>query len=205
VAVGFRLGVCELLPTAREQEVVGHLGPDVLGPDWDAAEAVRRLLADPDRAVGTALLDQRVMAGPGNIYKCEVCFLRGVDPWTPVGQVDDLPGTVDLLKRLMEANRTSGRQITTGDTRPGRTHWVAGRNGKPCRRCGTPIRKAEQESGAGSRSASHDADRVTWWCPTCQPGPGPAQPAGGRRQLRSARTSGPRRGGRAGPDPGPSG
>jgi formamidopyrimidine-DNA glycosylase len=205
VAVGFRLGVCELLPTAAEQEVVGHLGPDVLGPDWDAAEAVRRLAANPDRAVGTALLDQRVMAGPGNIYKCEVCFLRGVDPWTPVGQVDDLPGMVDLLKRLMEANRTSGRQITTGDTRPGRSHWVAGRNGKPCRRCGTPIRKAEQESGAGSRSASYDADRVTWWCPTCQPGPGPARPAGDRRPLRSARTSGPRRGGRGGPAPGPSG
>jgi endonuclease-8 len=197
VAVGFRLGVCELLPTAREQEVLGHLGPDVLGPDWDAAEAVRRLLADPDRAVGTALLDQRVMAGPGNIYKCEVCFLRGVDPWTPVGQVDDLPGMVDLLTRLMEANRASGRQVTTGDTRPGRTHWVAGRHGKPCRRCGTRIRKAEQES--------YDADRVTWWCPTCQPGPGPAPAVGARRPLRSARTSGPRRGGRAGPGPGPSG
>ena len=197
VAVGFRLGVCELLPTAREQEVLGHLGPDVLGPDWDAAEAVRRLLADPDRAVGTALLDQRVMAGPGNIYKCEVCFLRGVDPWTPVGQVDDLPGMVDLLKRLMEANRASGRQVTTGDTRPGRTHWVAGHHGKPCRRCGTRIRKAEQES--------YDADRVTWWCPTCQPGPGPAPAVGARRPLRSARTSGPRRGGRAGPGPGPSG
>jgi formamidopyrimidine-DNA glycosylase len=193
VAVGFRLGVCELLPTAREHEVVGHLGPDVLGADWDAAEAVRRLLADPERAIGTALLDQHALAGPGNIYKCEVCFLRGVDPWTPVGQVDDLPGMVDLLKRLMEANRAGGRQVTTGDTRPGRTHWVAGRNGRPCRRCGTPVRKAEQ--------ASYDADRVTWWCPTCQPGRGPA-PAGrgpGSRAgapLRSARTSAPRRGGR---------
>ncbi|HEU4400265.1 MAG TPA: DNA-formamidopyrimidine glycosylase family protein [Actinomycetota bacterium] len=189
VAVGFRLGVCELLPTAREHEVVGHLGPDVLGADWDAAEAVRRLLADPGRAVGNALLDQRVLAGPGNIYKCEVCFLRGVDPWTPVGQVDDLAGMVDLLKRLMEANRGGGRQITTGDTRPGRTHWVAGRTGRPCRRCGTPIRMADQES--------YDADRVTWWCPTCQPGQGPP--------LRSARTSAPRRGGRGGEASGRSG
>ena len=80
VAVGFRLAICELLPTASEQEVVGHLGPDVLGPDWDPAEALRRLRADPDRAIGTALLDQRAIAGPGNVYKSEVCFLRGVDP-----------------------------------------------------------------------------------------------------------------------------
>jgi formamidopyrimidine-DNA glycosylase len=161
VAVGFRLAICELLPTAREHEVVGHLGPDVLGPDWDPAEALRRLRADPGRAIGTALLDQRAIAGPGNIYKSEVCFLRGVDPWTPVGQVDDLEGMVDLLKRLMEANRTTGNQITTGDTRPGRTTWVAARTGRPCRRCGTPIRKADQ--------ASYDGERVTYWCPICQP------------------------------------
>jgi endonuclease-8 len=67
----------------------------------------------------------------------------------------------------MEANRTTGSQVTTGDTRPGRTHWVAARTGKPCRRCGTPVRKADQPS--------YDADRVTYWCPTCQPGPGPAR------------------------------
>jgi endonuclease-8 len=74
---------------------------------------------------------------------------------------------VDLLKRLMEANRTTGNQITTGDTRPGRTSWVAARTGKPCRRCATPIRKAAQPS--------YDGDRVTYWCPTCQPGPGPSR------------------------------
>jgi formamidopyrimidine-DNA glycosylase len=174
VAVGFRLAICELLPTAAEHEVLGHLGPDVLGPDWDPAEAVRRLRADPSRAIGTALLDQRAIAGPGNVYKSEVCFLRGVDPWTPVGQVEDLEGMVDLLKRLMEANRTTGNQLTTGDTRPGRTSWVAGRTGKPCRRCGTPVRKADQPS--------YDGERVTYWCPTCQPGPGPARvPPAARR------------------------
>jgi formamidopyrimidine-DNA glycosylase len=183
LAVGFRLAICELLPTGNEHQVVGHLGPDVLGPDWDAAEALRRLRADPDRAIGTALLDQRVMAGPGNVYKCETCFLRGVDPWTPVGRVDDLEGMVNLLKRLMEANRTTGSQITTGDRRPGRTSWVAGRTNRPCRRCGTRIRQAEQES--------YDAQRPTYWCPTCQPGPGPPnQP--GRAQLRRNERAGMR-------------
>ena len=142
VAVGFRLGVCELLPTEREHEIVGHLGPDVLGPDWDLAEAARRLRADPDRAIGSALLDQRAIAGPGNVWKCELCFLRGVDPWTPVGQVADLEGMLALLHRMMTANRARGlgHQVTTGDPRPGRAHWVAERDGKPCRRCGTPIR-----------------------------------------------------------------
>ncbi len=172
VAVGFRLAVCELLPTEREHEAVGHLGPDVLGPDWDLAEAARRLRADPARAIGTALLDQRAVAGPGNIWKCELCFLWGVDPWAPVGEVRDLEGMLALLARMMDANRTTGNQVTTGDTRPGRTSWVAGRTGKPCRRCATPIRKAEQEG--------HDAERPTYWCPTCQPGPGPAR-AHGRR------------------------
>ena len=80
VAVGFRLAICELLPTASEQEVVGHLGPDVLGPDWDPAEALRRLRADPDRAIGTALLDQRAIAGPGNVYKSEVCSSAASTP-----------------------------------------------------------------------------------------------------------------------------
>jgi formamidopyrimidine-DNA glycosylase len=163
VAVGYRLGVVELLSTAREHEVVGHLGPDPLGDDWDPAEALRRLAADRGRPIGDALLDQRVMAGPGNIYRCEACFLRGVDPSTPVGDVGDLPALVDLMKRLMEANRATGRQITTGDARRGREHWVYGRAGRPCRRCGAPIRRE-----APARSAT---DRVVFWCPHCQPEP----------------------------------
>ena len=163
VAVGFRLGICELLATDREDEVVGHLGPDVLGPDWDLAEAARRLRADPRRSIGAALLDQRAIAGPGNIWKSEICFLRGVDPWTPVGRVEDLEGMLELLKRMMEVNRTIGHQVTTGDTRRGRKHWVAERAGEPCRRCGTPIRQAGQLAGG--------FERVTYWCPACQRSP----------------------------------
>jgi endonuclease-8 len=163
--VGYRLGICELVATDREREVVGHLGPDVLGPDWSLKEAARRLRVDPERPIGVALLDQRAVAGAGNVWKSEICFLRGVSPWTPVGQVEDLEGMLELLKRMMEVNRSIGQQVTTGDTRRGRTHWVAERTGEPCRRCGTPIRRAAQ--------ATSGWDRVTYWCPTCQSGPAP--------------------------------
>jgi endonuclease-8 len=161
VAIGRRLPVVEVLPTAQEQRVVGHLGPDVLGDDWNGDEALRRLMARPERPIGEALIDQRVMAGPGNVYKSEICYLRGVSPWTPTGQVGDLAALVDLTKRVMEANRTTGAQVTTGDTRPGRSRWVYGRGGEPCRRCGTPIRRADQGPGP--------EERVTYWCPSCQP------------------------------------
>jgi endonuclease-8 len=173
-AVGWRLGVVELLPTAREPDVVGHLGPDVLGPDWDPQRVIDRMRREPERAIGEVLLDQRVIAGPGNVYKSEVCFLRGVHPETAAGDVRDLPGLVNLVKRLMEVNRTTGSQITTGDARPGRKQWVYGRGGRPCMRCGTLIeRKAEP------------GERVTYWCPSCQPVDrrAPAADIGGSRSA----------------------
>src|SRR5262249_42109769 len=89
VAVGFRLGVLELLAPDGERDAVAHLGPDVLGEDWDADEAVRRLVADPARPVHEAVQDQRVMAGPGNVYANEVCFLRGLHPMLPVGRAPE--------------------------------------------------------------------------------------------------------------------
>ena len=161
VAVGFRLAVAELLHTSREQEVIGHLGPDPLSPEWDADEALRRLTADPDRPVGELLLDQRVMAGPGNVWKSELCFLRGIHPWTPIGRVSRPERLVELVKELFEANRTIGSQVTTGDRRPGRARWVYERGGRPCLRCGTAVRVL----GAG------EPERVTYWCPACQPAP----------------------------------
>jgi endonuclease-8 len=165
-AVGYRLPVVELLETADEDRVVGHLGPDLLGPDWDLDEAVRRLRADPDREIGMALLDQRNLAGLGNLYRVEMLFLRGVAPWTRVGDVADVAALVDTGRRLMTANRGRVEQITTGSARRGETHWVFERTGRPCRRCGTRILSAEQ----GDPSYS----RLTYWCPQCQRGPAPA-------------------------------
>jgi len=165
-AVGYRLPVLELLPRSAEADAVGHLGPDLLGPDWDAAEAVRRLAADHAREVGPALLDQRNLAGIGNLYKTELCFLAGITPWTPVGDVTDLRDLVDRAHRLLEANKASHHQVTTGDRRRGHWHWVFERTGQPCRRCGTPVASAEQ----GARPHQ----RLSYWCPVCQLGPAPA-------------------------------
>ncbi len=159
-AVGRLLGLVEVLPTKDEQKVVGHLGPDLLGPDWDLDEAVRRLRASPDRPAGEALLDQRNLAGVGNFFLTEMLFLRGVSPWRSVGQVKDLDALVELGRRLLDANKTRIDQVTTGDTAPGRRTWVYRRAGQPCRRCGTRIRRAEQ-------GATGD-ERVRFWCPACQ-------------------------------------
>ena len=160
VAVGFRLPVIDLLDTDREDEVVGHLGPDPLGPDWDAQVAAVNLAREADREIGDALLDQRLIAGPGNVYKSEVLFLAGTHPRERVADVD-VDRIVGLVERLMQANRSTGSQITTGVARPGQEHWVYGRLRQPCRRCGTPIERGQQHAPGG--------ERVTYWCPTCQP------------------------------------
>jgi len=159
-AVGYQLGIVEVLPTAREARAVGHLGPDLLGPDWDPAEAARRLRAAPARAIGEALLDQRNLAGAGSIFATEMLFLRGVSPWRPVGEVSDLRALVELGQRLLDANKERAGIITTGVARRGEETWVYGRAGRPCRRCGTPIRRAEQGT-AGE-------ERLRFWCPACQ-------------------------------------
>jgi endonuclease-8 len=162
-AVGFALGIVEVLPRAAEDTAVGHLGPDLLGPDWDEAEAVRRLGADPDRPVAEALLDQRNLAGIGNLYKSELCFLAGVHPRLPVGEVPDLPRLVRRAKSALEANKERVEQTLTGDTRRGRQTWVFRRDRQPCRRCGTAIRVDMQ--------GPQMQERATYWCPSCQPEP----------------------------------
>jgi endonuclease VIII len=162
-AVGFALGIVEVLPRAAEDDAVGHLGPDLLGPDWDEAEAVRRLLLDPARPVAEALLDQRNLAGIGNLYKSELCFLAGVHPRLPVGRVPDLSRLVRRAKSALEANKERVEQTLTGDTRRGRQTWVFRRDQQPCRRCGTTIRVDMQ--------GPQLQERATYWCPSCQPDP----------------------------------
>jgi endonuclease-8 len=176
-AVGYRLPVLELLRTTDEDRAVGHLGPDLLGPDWDPDRALANVLKDPARELGEALLDQRNLAGIGNVYKSELCFLLGITPWLPAGELpaDRAAKLPALAKRLLDANRERPIRNTTG--RRGQDLFVYGRARRPCLRCRTPIRVAEQ--GDGSR------ERPTYWCPLCQPGPAPA-PA--RRVHRGATT-----------------
>jgi endonuclease-8 len=159
-AVGFELGLFEVVPTAEEEAVVGYLGPDLLGPDWDADLALANLRRDPQREIGLALLDQRTLAGLGNVYRAELCYLRGVLPTRPVGDVADLERTVALAKRLIEANKDRAERTFTGKLR-GETTWVYGRAGQSCFRCGTRIM-------SGELGDSSLALRVTYWCPNCQ-------------------------------------
>ncbi|MFF0109130.1 Fpg/Nei family DNA glycosylase [Streptomyces hirsutus] len=164
-AVGYRLPVLELLRTADEDRVVGHLGPDLLGPDWDPSLAMANLLRDPALPLGKALLDQRNLAGIGNVYKSELCFLLGVTPWLPLGELPperaaQLPG---LARKLLEYNRDRPVRNTTG--RRDQNLFVYSRAARPCLRCRTAVRRADQ--GDGSR------ERPTYWCPVCQQGPAP--------------------------------
>jgi endonuclease VIII len=161
-AVGYRLPVLDLLRTADEAEVVGHLGPDLLDAGFDRAAAVANVSADPERSISEALLDQRNLAGIGNLYRVEVCFLTGTHPERPAGAVD-VGRMVDLSRRLMRANLERVAQVTTGVDRPGQRTWVYDRPGKPCRRCGSRI-----ETGS---TGQPPYDRVSYWCPSCQPEP----------------------------------
>lgn len=158
VAVGYRLGELDLWRTDEVAARLRHLGPDVLGPDWDADEALRRILADPDVPIVEALRDQRNLAGLGNIYVCESLFLRGVDPFTPVAKVADPAGIVETARDLITRNAPRPSQATTGDER--RPHFVHGRRRRPCYRCGTPVQA--REAGSPGRR------RWTYWCPSCQ-------------------------------------
>lgn len=162
-AIGILLGVVDLLPTADEGSVIGHLGPDLLGP-WtgdQAQAAVDALTQDGSRVLGEALLDQRVVAGIGTIWLAETCFVQGVHPLSPAAALGSPLRLLTRARSMMQAAVRHGRPVTTGDRRS--PLWVYGRQGKPCLRCGTTLRSGQ--IGQAPR------ERTTVWCPHCQPGP----------------------------------
>jgi formamidopyrimidine-DNA glycosylase len=161
LAAGFRVHDLALVATRDEASLVGHLGPDLLDQHFDRAEALRRFRdrAD-DTTIGDALLDQRLVAGIGNVYKSELLFLRRLNPWHTVGNVEHLDLLLDDAVRLLNANRGRFSRSTTGWTQPGQQYYVYGRNGRPCRRCGTIIRRDEQGTSS--------MERVLYYCPSCQ-------------------------------------
>ena len=172
VAIGFDIPVAEMI---RARDLVKHdelrrLGPDLLSDDFDAAEATRRIRARPAAQIADVLLNQRVLAGIGNVYKSEVLFSCGVSPFAKVESVSDdkIACLVETGRRFLLANvgdglaamtTYTGFRRTTRRSDPAERLWVYGRAGAPCRKCGTPV---------SIRAQGRDA-RLTYWCETCQP------------------------------------
>jgi endonuclease-8 len=169
-AVAFTVPVAELMTADAllRHPLLGDLGPDPLSPQFDPSEAVQRIQAHPDLEIADALLDQTVIAGIGNEFKSEVLFGARVNPFTAVRDLtpDTITRIVDVAKRFMSANvvegaaagtTTFGRR-TTRRADPAARLWVFGREGQPCRRCGTAISRKRQGPHA----------RNTFWCTKCQ-------------------------------------
>jgi endonuclease-8 len=177
-AVGLRLGVLDVVPTNQEADLVGHLGPDVLGPDWDPARAATAVSAHP-ATVGEALLDQRTLAGVGTFWASEALFLEGILPWTPAAQLSAgrVAALVGRVQRLMDAGRRYPVMSSTGIHRRGQESYVHARSGRPCRRCGNPVRVAA--------IGYPPTQRVLFSCPTCQGGLAPTDDGHPQRPLGS--------------------
>jgi endonuclease-8 len=172
VAVGFNIPVAEFIATRRlaHHDELGHLGPDLLSATFDEAEALRRIRAKPGALVADVLLNQRVIAGIGNVYKSEVLFTCRINPFTTIRSLNDeaLCCLITTGRRFLLANvhtplapmtTYSGFRRTTGRDNPRDRLWVYGRVGLPCRRCGTVITLKKHGPAA----------RLTYWCPSCQP------------------------------------
>jgi len=188
-AVAFNVPVARFFTgrTLARNSAIPSLGPDLLGDTFAEDQARARILARGDQEIANVLLNQRVMAGLGNVYKVEVCFLCGIHPFRKVSSLS--PSELDCLlhqsRRLLGENvrAESGEKIvtytgarrTTGRSDTGARLWAYGRQGQPCRRCGAAILMRKQGPGA----------RSTYWCPQCQPGDEPvagwATPSARRR------------------------
>lgn len=181
-AIGRRLGMLDVLPTQREHTLVGHLGPDILGPDWDPERAATAVAAD-SRPIGEALLDQRLLAGIGTMYDAETLFLERIAPWTPADQLgrETVERIIERAHRLLTVGKEHDVQSTTGSRRRGEEVFVHARSGRPCRRCGATVRVA--------MIGAAPYDRTMFYCPSCQGGLGPTDdgrpqaPLGHRRSY----------------------
>lgn len=173
VAVGFNVPVAEFhsAESLARRRGFNKLGPSLLAEEFDHAAVMARLQSQPETEIGVALLTQSLLAGIGNVYKSEVCFACGVNPFRLVSTLakDEMECLVATARKFLLANVAegsgdrivtyAGRRRTTGRSDPEANLWVYHRRGEPCRRCGTVIE---------SRKQGMDA-RTTFWCPTCQP------------------------------------
>jgi endonuclease-8 len=162
-AFGQRLGMLDVVRTADEHTLVGHLGPDLLGPDWNADLAAHNLSLRAD-TIGAALLDQTNLAGVGTLYASESLFMQRLHPLTPAATLTDAQraNLVERAHKLLDHNRHHALQSTTGNRRRGETTWVFGRPNQPCRRCGTPVETTTVGPPTRRRNLN--------FCPVCQAG-----------------------------------
>lgn len=180
-ALGLRLGQVDIWPTSADQERLGHLGPDLLGPDWDLDRALANVARQADQPIAAALLDQRNLAGIGTFWAAEGLFQGRISPWTPVA---DVPATqitdiVTAIRRLMRQSSLSAVQSSTGRNRRGETAYVHARSGRPCLVCGEDVRVARLGTAAN--------DRVIFYCARCQGGLAPTDDGARQEPLGSAR------------------
>jgi endonuclease VIII len=174
VAVGFRIPLARMhtAESLIRDRKIPRSENDVLSKTFDSAAAVRRLMARGQDEIADVLLRQDILAGVGNVFKSEICFLLGISPFRRAGTLSQAQAEeiVATAQRLLAANvledsddlivtYTGGHRRTTGKADPGESLWVYGRKNEPCRRCGTAIQRCLQGPNA----------RSTYWCPTCQP------------------------------------
>ena len=172
-AVAFKVPVAEFHTddTLRRRQGFRTLGQDVLAADFQPETSIENLRAHSDLQVGVALLNQSIVAGLGNVFKSEVCFACGINPFRRVEGLrsDQLGCLVETARKFVLANVTeasgdrittyTGMRRTTGSANTEERLWVYGRREEPCRKCGTPIEAHKQGEDA----------RTTFWCPKCQP------------------------------------
>jgi endonuclease-8 len=181
VAVAFNVPVAKMLQSDEIERVlpIPQTAIDLLSQDFDMAEVTRRMMACGAEEIGDVLLRQQVIAGVGNLFKSEVCYVTATNPFSTVAALDaeKIQALIVTSRRLLKANvledsdemsftDAGRRRRTTHKSDPGASLWVYGRHGEPCRRCATPIRRRLQGPDA----------RVTFWCPQCQPMPDGSDP-----------------------------